>query len=161
MNYIAPMFDVLAFVYENYDVGVAHPYPAYLEQRLNRLGFDSSDIHEALDWLRGLHMAVHPHNALAWPIAAAPWSTRVYSSQEKYHLGYQSLRFMHCMDSTGVLPTSIREVVIERAMAARGKPLALEDLKVIFLMVYLHFHETPSALIWDALCEDHPNRLPH
>jgi Smg protein len=65
------------------------------------------------------------------------------------------------MESTGVLPVHMREVVIDRAMATPGKPVSLDDLKVIILMVYWRFGEEPDALVLDELCEDSSGRTVH
>ena len=48
----------------------------------------------------------------------------------------------------------MREVVIERAMAAPGSPVSLDDLKIIILMVYWSFGQEPDALVLDELCDD-------
>jgi Smg protein len=55
----------------------------------------------------------------------------------------------------------MRELVIDRAMAAPGAPLSLEDLKIIILMVYWSFGEEPDALILDELCDDVQDRIAH
>jgi Smg protein len=46
-------------------------------------------------------------------------------------------------------------------MAVPGEPMALDDLKIIILMVYWSFGEEPDALILDELCEDSEERLAH
>jgi Smg protein len=46
-------------------------------------------------------------------------------------------------------------------MAAPGCPLALEDLKIIVLMVFWSFGEEPDALILDELCDDASDRVGH
>jgi Smg protein len=55
----------------------------------------------------------------------------------------------------------MREIVVDRAMAAAGEPLALEDLKIIVLMVYWSLGQEPDALVLDELCDDNSARLPH
>jgi Smg protein len=55
----------------------------------------------------------------------------------------------------------MREVVIDRAMAAPGGPIALDDLKIIVLMVYWSFGQEPDALVLDELCEDVLTRVAH
>jgi Smg protein len=55
----------------------------------------------------------------------------------------------------------MREVAIERAMAAPGGPLALKDLKIILLMVYWSFGQEPDALVLDELCDDATARVAH
>jgi Smg protein len=60
-----------------------------------------------------------------------------------------------------VLPPAMREIVVDRAMAAPGDPVALDDLKIIVLMVYWSFGQEPDALVLDELCDDSDNRLAH
>ena len=60
-----------------------------------------------------------------------------------------------------MLPPHMREVVLDRAMAAPGDPVALDDLKIIVLMVFWSFGKEPDALLLDELCEDTEGRLAH
>jgi Smg protein len=77
------------------------------------------------------------------------------------HLGAQSLGFVSFLESSGVLPPHMREIVVDRAMAAPGDPVTLDDLKIIVLMVYWSFGEEPDALVLDELCDDTEFRLAH
>jgi Smg protein len=65
------------------------------------------------------------------------------------------------LESAGVLPPHMREIVMDRAMAAPGDPLDLDDLKIIVLMVYWSVGEEPDALVLDELCEDAHYRVAH
>ena len=88
-------------------------------------------------------------------------SLRVYSVAEQDHLGAQCLGFIWFLESSGVLPATMREIVIDRAMAAAGNPMSLDALKIIVLMVYWSFGEEPDALVLDELCDDSEGRLAH
>lgn len=156
------MFEVLVFVYENYWRGDACPELPQLERKLSAHGFEPDEIHEALVWLDGLTVAAQStaHEAPAQPLQAAADSLRVYSTAEQDHLGAQCLGFITFLESSGVLPAAMREIVLERAMAVSEGPMSLEDLKIIVLMVYWHFGHEPDALILDELCDD-CERLPH
>ena len=160
------MFDVLVYVYENYWRGEACPQLEQLERKLNSAGFDSDQIREALVWLNGLNVAARSvqdaqRDARALPLAPANSSLRVYTSAEQQHLGAQALSFICFLDSAGVLPAPMREIVIDRAMAAPGDPVALDELKIIVMMVYWSFGEEPDALVLDELCDDSQDRVPH
>ena len=76
-------------------------------------------------------------------------------------MGAQALGFVSFLESAGVLPPHMREIVMDRAMAAPGAPLALDDLKIIVLMVYWSVGEEPDALVLDELCEDSDMRVAH
>jgi len=164
------MFEVLVFVYEHYWRGDACPELQQLERRLSAHGFEAGEIRDALVWLDGLNLAAQsaslPHVADRAPVpqALSPQSCasmRVYSVAEQDHLGAQCLGFISFLESSGVLPAPMREIVVDRAMAAPGGPVALDDLKIIVLMVYWSFGQEPDALVLDELCDDSDNRLAH
>ena len=88
-------------------------------------------------------------------------SMRVYSVAEQEHLGEDSIGFISFLESAGVLPPPMREMVIDRSSAIAGSPLDLEDLKIIVLMVFWSLGEEPDALILDELFVDVEDRLIH
>lgn len=166
------MFEVLVFVYEHYWRGDACPELPQLERRLSAHGFEPGEIHEALVWLDGLNLAAQSTclpDAGAQPLpdargagsAQSSGCMRIYSVAEQDHLGAQCLGFISFLESSGVLPPEMREIVVDRAMAAPGDPVALDDLKIIVLMVYWSFGQEPDALVLDELCDDSDNRLAH
>lgn len=164
------MFEVLVFVYENYWRGDACPERQQLERKLNAVGFEADEIQQALTWLNGLTLAaqgtqITPATAEVTPNTAFPYqaldSMRVYSVAEQDHLGSECLGFVTFLESSGVLPAPMREIVVDRAMAAPGDPVSLDDLKIIVLMVYWSFGEEPDALVLDELCDDASDRVAH
>ena len=164
------MFEVLVFVYEHYWRGDACPEPQQLGRKLSAHGFDADEIQDALAWLDGLHLAAQsiapgdPHSTPSRadaPRVQAASSMRVYSVAEQDHLGAQCLGFVSFLESADVLPAGMREIVIDRAMAAPGDPVSLDDLKIIILMVYWSFGQEPDALVLDELCDAAEGRLAH
>ena len=174
------MFEVLVYVYENYWQGAACPEIDRLGRKLIAAGFEAEEIQEALVWLDGLNIAArgtqislpdvpdtHTGDALDPNVAPARMqaqsrnSLRIYSVAEQAHLGAQSLGFVCFLETSGVLPPHMREIVMDRAMAAPGDPVSLDDLKIIILMVYWSFGEEPDALVLDELCDDTEGRLAH
>lgn len=167
------MFEVLVFVYENYYAGDSCPEPAHLERKLNAVGFDAEEVSDAMAWLKELNAAAHGSvrsatAATTLPNPPEPWlrepsadSVRIYTLAEQNHLGSQCIGFICFMESAGVLRAPLREVVIDRCMAAPGRPVSLDDLKTIILMVYWSFGEEPDALVLDELCDDPTDRIAH
>jgi Smg protein len=164
------MFEVLVFVYEHYWRGDACPELQQLGRKLSAHGFEADEIHEALVWLDGLNLAAQSTSLEesesldgADPAAVMQSSggMRVYSVTEQDHLGAACLGFISFLESSGVLPAPMREIVVERAMAAPGDPVSLDDLKIIVLMVYWSFGQEPDALVLDELCDPVEGRLPH
>jgi Smg protein len=170
------MFEVLVYVYENYWQGAACPEAPQLGRKLSAAGFEAEEIEAALSWLDGLQLAAqHLRPASQAGTAQADQavhashpvlpqsadSLRVYSVAEREHLGADALGFLVFLEAAGVLPPHMREIAIDRAMAAPGEPLLLDDLKIIVLMVYWSFGEEPDALVLDELCDDSTDRLAH
>ena len=150
------MFDVLVYVYENYWRPDACPDHDQLTRKLSAVGFENDEIQEALSWLDGL--------AQGWQsLAVAPSgdSLRVYTESERELLGDESIGFISFLESSGVLPPVMREMVLDRAKAACQGPIALEDLKVIVLMIFWSLGEEPDALILDELFVGTDQRLIH
>ncbi len=161
---------MLVFVYEHYWGGDACPELQQLGRKLSAQGFEADEIHDALVWLDGLNLAAKsaafpdPDDSQAAAPAAAlqsPLSMRVYSVAEQDHLGAACLGFVSFLESSGVLPAAMREIVLERAMAAPGDPVSLDDLKIIVLMVYWSVGQEPDALVLDELCDPADGRLAH
>jgi Smg protein len=150
------MFDVLVYLYENYWRPDACPDHDQLARKLSSVGFESDEIKEALSWLDGL-----ASTAQSYVGEQAQHSLRVYSATEQEHLGEESIGFISFLESAGVLPPPMREMVIDRASAITGSPLDLEDLKIIVLMVFWSLGEEPDALILDELFVDVEDRLIH
>jgi Smg protein len=156
------MFEVLVFVYENYWRGDAVPELPQLERKLSAHGFEPDEIHSALVWLDGLNVAAeNTRVAEDAPAMQGASSLRVYSPREQDHLGAECLGFLSFLESAGVLPPAMREIVVDRAMAVAEGPVMLDALKIIVLMVYWRFGHEPDALILDELCDDSEGRLAH
>lgn len=150
------MFDVLVYLYENYWRPDACPDHQQLQRKLSAVGFESDEIQEALRWLDGL-----AHTAESHVDAAAPGSLRIYAEPERELLGDESIGFISFLESAGVLPPPLREMVIDRATAVGTGPIALDDLKIIVLMVFWSLGQEPDALILDELFVAPEDRLIH
>jgi Smg protein len=165
------MFEVLVYVYENYWHGDACPELSRLERKLNAVGFESDEIRDALNWLDGLNLAAQgtqrrdappqPDTVQTLATLQSSSSLRVYSLAEQGHLGASCLGFISFLESSGVLPSPMREIVIERAMAIAQDEVSLDKLKIIILMVYWSLGEAPDALILDELSDDKVKRTAH
>jgi len=108
-----------------------------------------------LSWLDGLAAAAESYSG-----EQRECSLRVYSPAEQELLGEESIGFISFLESAGVLPPPMREMVIDRATAIGGS-VTLEDLKIIVLMVFWCLGEEPDALILDELFVAPEERLIH
>jgi Smg protein len=156
MGYSGFMFDVLVYLYENYWRPDACPDHAQLTRKLSAMGFESEEIEEALTWLDGLASASESYSG-----EQRADSLRVYTPSEQEHLGEHCIGFISFLESAGVLPPPMREMVVDRATAIPGGPVDLEDLKIIVLMVFWSLGEEPDALILDELFVEEADRLIH
>ena len=174
------MFDVLVFVYEHYWEAQACPELPLLGRRLSAAGFEGDEIEQALHWLEGLDAAsksaelidIAPKSKTLNPLQAlselqssepqtpslvlepSPGSLRIYSQTEFYRLGGECLGFLQFLQTAGVMPCAMREIVLERAMASPVEEVTLDDFKIIILMVYWSFGIEPDILVLDELCDD-------
>jgi Smg protein len=150
------MFDVLVYLYENYWRPDACPDHDQLTRKLSAVGFENDEIEEALSWLDGLASAAESYGG-----EQRATSLRVFTPAEQETLGEDSIGFISFLESAGVLPPPMREMVIDRATAIGGSPLELDDLKIIVLMVFWSLGEEPDALILDELFVAPEDRLIH
>jgi Smg protein len=150
------MFDVLVYLYENYWRPDACPDHRQLSRKLSAVGFESDEIQEALAWLDGLAAS-----AQAVEGTQDAQSMRVYTDAERDLLGEESIGFISFLESAGVLPPAMREMVVDRATAVGIGPMDLEEVKIIVLMVFWSLGEEPDALILDELFVDPADRLIH
>jgi Smg protein len=150
------MFDVLVYLYENYWRPDACPDAHQLSRKLSAVGFETEEIQDALNWLEGLAAT-----AEACRPGSDAGSLRVYTEAESDVLGEESIGFIAFLESAGVLPPTMREMVIDRAMAVGTHRLDLEDLKIIVLMVFWCLGEEPDALVLDELFVAPEERLIH
>ncbi|MEO8080819.1 MAG: DUF494 domain-containing protein, partial [Caldimonas sp.] len=133
------MFDVLVYLYENYWRPDACPEHDQLTRKLTSVGFESEEIQDALSWLDGVAAVAEARVG-----EQQAESVRVYVPSELDHLGEESIGFISFLESAGVLPPRMREMVIDRASAIPGGPIELEDLKIIVLMVFWSLGEEPD-----------------
>jgi len=150
------MFDVLVYLYENYWRPDACPDHEQLSRKLAAVGFESEEIEDALTWLDGL-----AKGAASDTQAQSAHCMRVYTDAERELLGDESIGFVTFLESSGVLPAAMREMVLDRAKAVGEGPIDLEDLKVIVLMVFWSLGEEPDALILDELSVSPEQRSIH
>jgi Smg protein len=150
------MFDVLVYVYENYWRPDACPDHRQLTRKLSAVGFESDEIQEALTWLDGLAGSADGVSG-----EQSKHSVRIYTAAERERLGDDSVGFISFLESAGVLPPAMREMVLDRAMAVGSGSMDLDEVKIIVLMVFWSLGEEPDTLILDELFVAPQDRLIH
>lgn len=153
------MFDILVYLFENYYTPQACPQADVLAHKLAAVGFEDEDINEALGWLHGLdqtseqsgQLVADPHND----------SRRIFTDYEYQTLGTPAIGFISFLENSGVLPTALREMLIERAQATNESPISLQKIKIIALMVLWSQEAEVDHLVFEELLADDPTRLSH
>src|SRR5919109_4967691 len=142
------MYDILVFLFENCQQAELAYDRERVAKKLSAAGFEDSDISEALHWLAG--MAAVPHRVRE-PLPDARASFRAYAPRELAKLDAECRGFLMTLEHSGILSAETRELVIERALAAAGEALNLEQLKLVVLMVLWNREQPTSRLLAEDL----------
>ena len=100
------------------------------------------------------------HRSLA-PVPVSARSVRAYAPKECSKLDAACRGLVMHLEFIGVLDPAMRELVVDRAMAASGRTLSLDQLKLIVLMVLWNLETPASRLIAEELLSPAENRLPN
>lgn len=142
------MYDILVFLFENCQQAELAYDRERVAKKLSAAGFEDSDISEALHWLAG--MALAP-GGVREPLPDARSSFRAYAPRELAKLDVECRGFLLTLEHSGILSAETRELVIERALAASGATLNLEQLKLVVLMVLWNQQTPTSRLVAEDL----------
>ena len=100
-----------------------------------------------------------PQRSLA-PLPDRGQALRVFAPKELAKLDVDCRSFLLSLEQSGILTPQMREHVIERALATADDALALEQLKLIVLMVLWNQRTPASQLIAEELLSARGARLP-
>src|SRR4029453_18299857 len=142
------MYDFLCFLFENCQQAELAYDSDRVAKKLSAAGFEDSDISEALHWLDGVLRAPQ---AVREPLPDLKASFRAYAPRELAKLDAPCRGFLLTLEQSGILNAETREVVIERALAATGDSLSLEQLKLVVLMVVWNQQMAASRLLAEDL----------
>jgi Smg protein len=154
------MFDVLVYLYETYYRPDACPDSEALVKKLSAVGFEEEEISKALGWLTDLTETANGFSGEPSHQAPSTIGFRIYANRELEVLGTPAVGFIQFLESAKVLSPIQREIVIERALAARETQISLDKLKVIVLMVLWSQGKEPDGLMFDELFLDDDDAEP-
>ncbi len=137
------MYDIFVYLFENCHRTDLSQDNELIARKLSAAGFEESDISEALSWLSGV---LHAPYRRVLPFPGSNRATRAYAPKECAKLDASCRGLVMRLEIIGVLDPVLRELVIDRAMAAAGRTLSLDQLKLIVLMVLWNL-ETPAAML--------------
>lgn len=152
------MYDILVYLFENCERGDLVHNSELVAKKLSAAGFTDSDISEALTWLAGVGRDA---NRAFAPLPEARRAFRAYAPKELAKLDADCRGFVLALEQSGILDPQTREHVLERALAATGDTLSLEQLKLIVLMVLWNQQTPTSLLVAEELLSADEIRLPN
>lgn len=126
------IFDVLMYLFENYmeDEIEILPDSDIIRTELMEAGFEQVEVNKAFDWLESLSLQ-RPIQSTASP------AFRIFCSEEQEKLDLECRNLLIFLENSGILNSTNREIVIDRAMALENEEISLEKLKWIVLMILL------------------------
>jgi len=126
------IFDVLMYLFENYmeDEIEILPDSDIIRTELMEAGFEQVEVNKAFDWLESLSFQ-RPIRSTTSP------AFRVFCSEEQEKLDLECRNLLMFLEHSGILNSTNREIVIDRAMALENEEISLEKLKWIVLMILL------------------------
>jgi Smg protein len=151
------MYDILVYLFENCQQHEVSNDKELVAKKLSAAGFEESDISEALTWLAGV--ARGPHRSFA-PLPGSGAAFRAYAPKELARLDAECRGLLIYFEQSGILSAQTRETVIERALAATGDGLTIEQLKLVVLMVLWNQQTPSSRLVAEDLLSPVGTRLP-
>jgi Smg protein len=150
------MYDILVYLFENCQQAELADDERRVARKLSAAGFDDGDISEALHWLAGARLPGAPRYSLPDPRT----SFRAFAPRELAKLDAECRGFLITLEQSGILNAELRELVLERSLAASGNALTLDQLKLIVLMVLWNQQTSTSRLVAEDLFSAAHHRLP-
>ncbi|MDK2124988.1 DUF494 family protein [Parachitinimonas caeni] len=126
------MFDILAYLFEQYYHTDGYPDQHTLAKRLAAAGFDGPDIDEALDWLDALSKL---DAGRYQQLQHIPATERHLHPLEAARLTPEAHAFLHYLSHSGGFNAAQLELVLDRIMQLDTHSVDLEQMKVAVLMV--------------------------
>lgn len=126
------IFDVLMYLFENYmeDEMDFLPDSDIVRTELLEAGFEQMEVSQAFKWLESLSEQRAINQAMAPTF-------RIFCPQEMDRLDLECRNLIMFLEQNGILKSTNREIVIDRAMALENEEISIEKLKWIVLMVLL------------------------
>ncbi|WP_374353963.1 DUF494 family protein [Chitinimonas sp.] len=126
------MFDILAYLFEQYFTPENCPDHGTLAKRLAAAGFEDEEIDEALDWLSEFNQ-LDPAPYLALDMRNP--LPRVLHPREAARLTPAAQSLFHDLSSSRALSMGQRELLIDRLLQSKMQMLDEEAVKRVALMV--------------------------
>lgn len=143
------MFDVLAFLFEQFRDPDAFGDRGALMRQLEAAGFEDEEINDALDWLDGISCL----DDSGYVGANEASGMRVYAEDELEHLPADVRGLLQFLEDHGALTPAQREMVIDRLMELHGDDINVGSAKLVALMVLWAQQAELPILLGEALLD--------
>jgi Smg protein len=143
----ANVIEVLMFLFDNY---LSVSEDTLLDEKsltceLEEAGFDAKEISLAFDWLGELAEI----ERLAATLVQVPGNAvRVYAQEEQAKLDMACRGYLQSLETMGLVDATVREIIIDRAMAIEADNLSLQQFKRIIGLVILNKAPQDEMLPW-------------
>lgn len=151
------MFDILIYLFESYFDAESYPKPEHLSRKLFAAGFEEEEISDVLAWLSVLQT----QDERLYPPDLAHTGMRLFSAHEEKLIGLESRSFLLFAEQQKMITPVEREIIIDRAIALGQEALALDQLKLIMLMVLWRRSEALDPLLVEDLLSATPTNSLH
>ena len=141
------MFEVLAYIFEQFHADEIFPSPETLIRTLARAGFEEQEVRDAVNWMALLPSFDETH------FVEQRHTLRIYTPEEVEQLPTQIRGFLLFLEQNEDLSPFHREVIIERLLDIPRDELDLKSAKLIILLVLWSQDAQLSVLSVDALME--------
>jgi Smg protein len=137
------MFDVLAYLFEQYRDPESFDDRNLLTHQLEAAGFDDEEIQDALDWIESLCTISRD----SFSVADDAGGMRIYSESEQKRLSVEVRGLLQFLEDHGALSGGQREMVIDRLLALTDDEITVPSAKLVALMVlWMQKAELPILL---------------
>lgn len=141
------MFDVFAFLIENFQDLESCPQRDELSVYLEQEGFEGEDINDALNWIDSLLQVQESPNAAL----IQSQGFRVYSEAEKEYIPSNILGLIQFLETEHALNPSQRELVIDALLLLPRFEINTQHTKMLVLIVLWAQKSELPVLIGDDL----------
>lgn len=149
------MVNVLAFLFENF---LHRPIdlPSHMDQiarELPKVGFKIDDVDGAIDWLdETLKSSQYFKN----PTLKASHGERLFSQLEMAKIDSEARGMIYSLEMNRLITPSVRELLIERAMALNTNSVGKEHMRWVILFVLMNTNARDDVIEWLEATSNEP-----
>lgn len=145
------MLDVLMYIFENFidddQNKSSEPDVVALTNELGHAGFRQGEITKAFEWLEDLSVLCEEDD---YPnsINRVASGTRIFSDHEKQKISISAIGFLTRLEFYKIITPSVREVILDRAMALESEIIDMDQMKWVAMMVLYNQPGRETNYLW-------------